>query len=206
MRDDVTSLMSGFTSLQSTVQQIATDQRAFSEGFSKKLEERSKINVPALGLGAMLLIAAVPIVTNYTSSTVVTATTPLVAAKESAAKSIDQLTGIVSTLQQTATANAASAIASTTDRAQLNENVRSLESNLSKEIADRRSILAEVNVKLREIETQICASKEIANLMHANDLRKTAFLWHKVTGDVLPTDNAYYPPCHGGPPDGNHGG
>ena len=39
-----------------------------------------------------------------------------------------------------------------------------------------------------------CGSDVVRNLMHANDLRLFAMLWHKVfAGSDIPTDNAFYP-------------
>lgn len=46
---------------------------------------------------------------------------------------------------------------------------------------------------LREIETQFCASDIVRNLMHAHDMREHALLWHKVYGEIYPTDNPFYP-------------
>ena len=53
--------------------------------------------------------------------------------------------------------------------------------------------LAEQKQALKEIETQFCASDDVRNLMHANDLRLTAVLWHEVFHSDFPIGDAYYP-------------
>lgn len=61
-----------------------------------------------------------------------------------------------------------------------------------------QSLAADAVAKV-EIETQLCAADAVRNLMHANDLRTTAIIWHKLFTIPLPTDNAYYPViCKGG--------
>jgi hypothetical protein len=83
---------------------------------------------------------------------------------------------------------------SRTDRNQLNERVRGLESNLSASQAERRSQYAVMQAKLVEIETQFCAGDIVRNLLHANDMRVQSLLWSKVNpGEHMPTDNAFYP-------------
>lgn len=56
---------------------------------------------------------------------------------------------------------------------------------------------------LVEVDSQLCAEDAVRNLVHANDLRDMAFLWKRVLGDPLATDNAYYPRIGrcGGPPE-----
>lgn len=66
------------------------------------------------------------------------------------------------------------------------------------QVVDRvGSIRADVTrqgASLIEVETQFCASDDVRNLMHANDLRYTSMIWHKIFPEtVMPTDNAYYP-------------
>jgi hypothetical protein len=89
------------------------------------------------------------------------------------------------------------------DRGQLNERVHQLETLYTGGKGERDAQIAQLRSALVEIETQFCASDSVRNLMHAQDLRYFAMLWHKVFRDSdLTTDQAYYPViCHGG--DGN---
>jgi hypothetical protein len=83
---------------------------------------------------------------------------------------------------------------SRTDRAQLNERIRSLEGSVVDNVGAQRTQFGVLDARLVEIETQFCAGDVVRNLMHANDLRLFAMLWHKSFPDVtLPTDNAFYP-------------
>lgn len=56
----------------------------------------------------------------------------------------------------------------------------------------KSKILAQ-QLKSIEVETQFCGVARDINRMHANDMRNTAMLWHKIYGETFPTDNAYYP-------------
>lgn len=56
-----------------------------------------------------------------------------------------------------------------------------------------RTEQTKLSAALTEIETQFCASDHVRNLMHANNMRMEAMLWHKAFGESMPTDNAYYP-------------
>lgn len=83
---------------------------------------------------------------------------------------------------------------SSTDRGQLNERLRAIENAMSTNMADRKSVEAGLKASLVEVETQFCASDQIRNLMHANDLRVQSVLWqHAGSLGDYPTANAYYP-------------
>jgi hypothetical protein len=78
--------------------------------------------------------------------------------------------------------------------ADLDAQVRHVETQNSQSISDRASQAAIVNEKLVQVETQFCASDIVRNLMHANDLRALSIMWHEIfPKSQLPTDNAYYP-------------
>jgi hypothetical protein len=80
------------------------------------------------------------------------------------------------------------------DRAQLNERIRALETSLAVNLGERRAQFGIIQARLVEVETQFCGNDVVRNLMHANDLRVLAILWHKAFPDsTLPTDNAFYP-------------
>lgn len=97
-------------------------------------------------------------------------------------------------LQISGSASAEADASSRTDRTQLNERVRSLENTVANDAGERRAQYGLLSAKLVEVETQFCSSDVVRNLMHANDLRLLAMLWHKVFLDTtLPTDNVYYP-------------
>lgn len=109
-------------------------------------------------------------------------------------------TGVIRTQQNAILASTEADAASRSDRAQLNERVRSLETAVTADAGERRAQYGVMSAKLIEVETQFCASDVVRNLMHAADLRLFAMLWHKAFPDTtLPTDNAYYPKiCRGG--------
>jgi hypothetical protein len=72
---------------------------------------------------------------------------------------------------------------------EINDRVRANEER----IAALGSSAVSINMSLKEVETQFCASDIVRNLMHANDLREVSLLWQKIFGTPYPTDNAYYP-------------
>jgi hypothetical protein len=83
---------------------------------------------------------------------------------------------------------------SQTDRGQLNDRVRVMESAFASGSAERRAQNAVITAKLVEIETQFCASDIVRNLMHADDARIVSLLWAETfKGQHIPTDNAYFP-------------
>lgn len=85
-------------------------------------------------------------------------------------------------------------VQSRTDRQQLNDRMRQVESTIGSNAQERRGQIQTINAKLVEIETQFCASDIVRNLTHAMDMRVTAILWHRAFPDtVMPTDNALYP-------------
>ncbi|MDR3537638.1 MAG: hypothetical protein P4L71_14160 [Acetobacteraceae bacterium] len=80
--------------------------------------------------------------------------------------------------------------------AQLLADVQAMKSQLSGQtdrLAEIGTANARIETSLTEVETQFCSSDIIRNLMHANDMRTEAMLWHKVFESDLPTNNAYYP-------------
>jgi hypothetical protein len=97
--------------------------------------------------------------------------------------------------QQNATLSSTEADAiSRSDRAQLNERIRLMETTVSSNAGERRAQFGVMAARLVEVETQFCGSDVARNLMHANDLRLFSMLWHKAFPDTtLPTDNAFYP-------------
>lgn len=104
---------------------------------------------------------------------------------------------------------------SKSDRAQLSDRLRSVESTQAarastiadvvgmkmqmQQMYDRssenRSEITRQEAALVEIETQFCAADIMRNLMHAQDMRIQSMLWDKSfdNGIRMPTDNAYYP-------------
>ena len=109
--------------------------------------------------------------------------------------------GIISTNSSLLRSHQDSILASTqadaisrADRAQLNERIRALETSLAVNLGERRAQFGVIQARLVEVETQFCGNDVVRNLMHANDLRVLAILWHKAFPDsTLPTDNAFYP-------------
>jgi hypothetical protein len=202
-RDDVLGLNSEISNLKTAFQGSIADLRASMGALSSKLDEKSKTNWPAIALAISMVPAVWLFVTTYTQNAVA----PVVASTQLNTKSLETLSSVVQGLQQVSAGSTAADVASRTDRAQLNDRVRAMESDLAKEVADRRAFSSETVAKEIEIETQFCEQGHIVNIMHAVDLRNAAFIWHKVTGDIYPTDNAYYPVvCHQGQgPVGNHG-
>jgi hypothetical protein len=97
-------------------------------------------------------------------------------------------------LQLASSASSEADSSSRTDRVQLNDRIRALEGGVADAIGERRAQDGVLVAKLVEVETQFCSSDVVRNLMHANDLRLFAIMWHKIFPDsTLPTDNAYYP-------------
>jgi len=109
-------------------------------------------------------------------------------------------TAIIRAQQNATSASMEADATSRTDRAQLNERIHSMEGAVATNAGEQRAQYGVIEAKLIEVETQFCASDVIRNLMHANDMRLAAMLWHKAFPDTtLPTDNAYYPKiCRGG--------
>jgi hypothetical protein len=103
-------------------------------------------------------------------------------------------TTLVRSLQIASSASTEADVIGRTDRIQLNERIRALEGAVADAIGERRAQNGVLVAKLVEVETQFCSSDVVRNLMHANDLRLFAVIWHKLFPDsTLPTDNAYYP-------------
>ena len=103
-------------------------------------------------------------------------------------------TSVIRAQQNATLASTEADAVSRSDRAQLNERVRLMETTVSSNAGERRAQFGVMAAKLVEVETQFCGSDVVRNLMHATDLRLFSLLWHKVFPDsTLPTDNAYYP-------------
>ncbi len=102
--------------------------------------------------------------------------------------------GLLHTLQIATSTSTEADASSRTDRIQLNDRLRAVESALAANSGEGRAEFSVISAKLVEVETQFCSSDMVRNLMHANDLRLFSIIWHKVFADTtLPTDNAYYP-------------
>jgi hypothetical protein len=87
-------------------------------------------------------------------------------------------------------------ISMTTEVRVLTQEKDSLAGMVNRQRADIATLALEVNRQksaLIEIETQFCATDNMRNIIHANDLRIQAMVWRKVFGDELPTANAFYP-------------
>lgn len=177
------------------------DNKTAINTLAAKVEVLSRPNYQALGLYISIVILVFPaiwlFVTTYTGSEIGKNVTPIASSTALNSEAIKILNTDVEVLKQNSANSSAADVASRTDRVQINDRLRIAESGLSKEIADRRSFESSTLAKQIEIETQFCEQGHIINLMHANELRIIAILWHKTTGDVYPTDNAYYPiVCH----------
>lgn len=97
-------------------------------------------------------------------------------------------------LEMTSATSTQADVASRSDRTQLNDRLRALETQVAGNAGERRSQFAAMSAKLVEIETQFCASDIVRNLLHASDMRLQAMLWAKAyPGEKIPTDNAFYP-------------
>jgi hypothetical protein len=103
-------------------------------------------------------------------------------------------TAVIRTQQNLTSASMEADATSRTDRAQLNERIRSLEGAVVANAGEQRAKFGVLDASLIEIETQFCASDVVRNLIQADDMRLFSMLWHKAFPDVaLPTDNAFYP-------------
>jgi hypothetical protein len=64
---------------------------------------------------------------------------------------------------------------------------------LTDTVNTNRAQLAQVCSALVEVETQFRASDQVRNLMHTNDLRIQAMLWHKAYAADYPVGDPYLP-------------
>lgn len=64
---------------------------------------------------------------------------------------------------------------------------------LSAEVVTNRTQITQLCSELTEVETQFRASDQVRNLMHTNDLRVEAMLWHKTYGQEYPVSDPYLP-------------
>lgn len=83
---------------------------------------------------------------------------------------------------------------SMSDRAQLNNRVKKLEEEISRETADRRSDLAALKVQQSEVETQVHTIYSLFNTNAQDQSMMNAILFNKThPGEFLP-QRSYYPP------------
>jgi flagellar biogenesis protein FliO len=123
-----------------------------------------------------------------------TSTTPLEIEQQTMQTEHNQTSERLRQLENLTSGSAGADVQSRTDRDQLNNRVRQLEANLASSSTEARGQIQTVNAKLIEIETQFCASDIVRNLMHAQDSRTIAILWHKAFPETtMPTDNTFYP-------------
>lgn len=192
-RDEVLSLTSELANLKSSTQGSVGDLRASLNAVATKVEEKSKLNLPAIALALAIVPAIWLFVTTYTTSEINRAVTPVISASAINSKQIDSMSGSITTLQQLTAGSGRADESSVTDRKQLNDRVRQLESELSKETGERHSAATEGRVKLGEIETQFHAVSDLGNLRTVWQHRINALLWEKTyPGEHYPSE-AFFP-------------
>jgi hypothetical protein len=187
-RDDVLSFGSELANLKTGVQGSIADLRASVNALAAKLDEKGKTNWPAVALAISIVPALWLFVTTYTQNAIA----PSIASTAVNSKAIEQQGVIVAGLQQSTAGSARADEASRTDRAQLNDRIRSLEGDVAKEIADRRAIAAELKVANAEIETQFHAVSDLENLRTVWQSRINSLLWDKAyPGEHFPSETFF---------------
>jgi hypothetical protein len=174
-RDEVQALKQSYSVLQRDINNVAQEIK----GFSAKLEEKSKANWPAIGLAVSLFAISVPglgfVLTTYTAEAVAP-----VARDVSLIGEIQKRRGeTIAQLQSATQASLAADVNSRTDRVQLNDRVKWLETQLAAENADRRAGFAQLQTRLGEVETQFHAVSNLENLRAAQQQQINALVWDK---------------------------
>lgn len=174
-RDDVNTLKQNYSFLQRDIASIVQEIKSLGS----RLEERSKANWPAIGLAVSLFTISIPglgfIMASYTANAI----SPVAGATTLNSEGFKRLSQDVAALQQMATASTGADVNSRTDREQLNERARRLETELAGEVSERRAGAAEARVHLAEIEQQFHSVSNLENLRAAQQERLNSMLWEK---------------------------
>lgn len=102
-------------------------------------------------------------------------------------------TDSINKISEHVAASTAADSASVTDRAQLNERVRAMETTMAATTANRSGQVAEINARLLEIEQQFHASSNIENMRWSQQNRENSMTFEKLhPGEHYPT-SAFFP-------------
>jgi hypothetical protein len=194
-RDDVTALKTA----QSVIQRDLGILTSAIQGLSTKLDEQSRTNWPAIALAVTMFIAVVPgmgfLMANYTAS----ALAPITLSTNLNQQAITHLGEQVRALDSASQSSQMADGVSRTDRAQLNERLRALETMLTAEIAERRTSTASIKAALGEIEGQFHAVSNIDNLRAAQQERLNSMIYEAAFPGRRYPNGTFFPTSIFGP-------
>jgi septal ring factor EnvC (AmiA/AmiB activator) len=194
-RDDVNTLKTA----QSVIQRDLGTLTSAIQSLSTKLDEQSRTNWPAIALAVTMFIAVVPgmgfLMANYTTS----ALAPLTNASNINTETIRRMGDELRTLDAASAGSQMADVNSRTDRQQLNERMRTSETALNAEVAERRSGMATVKAALAEIEGQFHAVSNIENLRAAQQERLNSMLYEAANPGKRYPNGTFFPTSLFGP-------
>ena len=177
-RDDVLRCNNELQNLKSAVQANTT-----------KLEEKSKLNLPAITLAVMVLPGVWFLVKTYTESV----TTQIAATANLNSQAVEHLKNTIAAMEPEIAANTSANVTSRADRQQINDRTRTLETTVAGEIADRRSASAAAKVNQAVTDSQIHAISNLENLRAAMQERLNTLLWEKTRPGERYPNSTFFP-------------
>jgi hypothetical protein len=201
IREQQISRESMWTRIESRIDPIPKEIGARIESLAKDLDQIQRPNksllISLIGTAAILIGGLWFILGLQINDR----TTPLALSIEQLRVQSTNNVAIIHDLSVSAATSTSSDVNSRTDREQLNERVKSLESLVSTGRAARAKADAETTQKLVEVETQLKGATAVVNLMKDDVHQMIGVLWSKTFPGVTLPDKNYRPTFYKeGPP------
>jgi hypothetical protein len=184
------------------ISQLTNDQRTSSadlsvlktrlDSLTKDLTESRRTNWPTIISLSLLLPTLSAIAIYVISSEIGKATTPIGQSLSTMTIQEASNTQAIGKLTDSSIVSTVADVTSRSDRLQLNDRLRSLETQFVSDSALRRGSITEIGSRLAETEQQFHAISNIDNLRWAHQLRDNAMLYEKINpGQRYPTDSFF---------------
>lgn len=163
------------------------------EAMNKEASERGKTNWPTIVSLALMLPTLSAILIYVITSQIEKATTPI--SQQLASVTVQQKSGTeqLNRMSETSSVSTVADTTSRTDRAQLNERLRWLETSTTGDTATRRGQLAEITARLASIEQSFHSVSNVDNLRWSQQARENAIVYEKINpGSRYPME-AFFP-------------
>lgn len=193
---DIDSLQTNYVAMQRDMAvfgQQLTDTRTILDTIVKKLDDRSRFHWQPIAAMSAIVVPVLLFAIPYFGTYVTTVVQPVAAATALNTEAIRTITGQIAILQQASDSSTAHDVASQTDRMQLNDRTKILETSLANEIAQRREQQAALRESQIEGETQIQAIYNLMNTTKSENQRLFGIVWQKAFPGMSLPDDTYFP-------------
>lgn len=201
---DVKNIREEIAALASSTNEFRVSVEASIKGLAESLSQRGRPHWLILIGGATFLLTLMTglltigwfTITQNVQLSLSPDKTNIASMRETQKAHDTQIDRILDMLQKQAEQSLQSSLAdeqSRTDRAQLNDRVKTIEQKQADNLAERKAETAALAERSAEVETQFRAEDRIRNVQFAENQRMIALLWNRAYPGVAYPGTAYFP-------------